>query len=131
MANAAVVLDGYTDLKRAFALADREIKRDLNGRLKEVAEPVRADAEALAIGRISNIGVPWSRMRVGVTSRDVYVAPRQRGVKGTGRQRRRRPNLANLLMDDAMLPALATNAPRIVAGVDDLLENIGRDWARV
>jgi hypothetical protein len=67
-------------------------------------------------------------MRVGVTRHTVYVAPKQRA--GRGGPGRGRPNLAGLLMDRAMLPALKTNAPRIELGLRSMLNEVGRDWER-
>lgn len=122
---------GYRELKIAFRYADNEIRKELDNRLRGVAEFVRTDAEELALGRVRNVGVPWSRMRVGVTSKSVYVAPKKRGVRRRGPEGRRRPNLADLLMDRAMQPALDGNQREILAGVDALLADIGRGWERI
>jgi hypothetical protein len=88
----AVVVEGLTDLQRAFKAADVSVQRELRKALRLAAEPVRADAERLAVAGIPRIGTPWSRMRVGVTNREVYLAPKERGQKGRD-QRLRRPNL--------------------------------------
>lgn len=122
---------GLRDLSRAFAAADKRLKNDLRDRLKRAAEPVRADAEASASSEIRNVqtGDSWSRMRVGVTTRLVYVAPRERGIRARGSVRRR-PNLAGLLMDRAMEPALERNETKIVRELEELLDDVGRDWER-
>lgn len=130
-ADSAIRVEGLRDLQRAFSLADRRLKTELRDRLRDAAEPVRADAENLAGERVRNIGGRWSRMRVGVTQRVVYVAPRERGVTSRGRASSRRPNLGGLLMDRAMQPALDQNREEVVREVDDLLLNIGREWERV
>jgi hypothetical protein len=67
-------------------------------------------------------------MRVGVTQTSVYVAPRHRGTRDG---RRRRPNLAGLLLQRSMLPALTRNQPRVVREVDEMLAKVGRKWERV
>ncbi len=115
---------GLTEMQRAFRLADRDLSRDLRATLKDVAEPVRSDAERLAVSGIRNVGLPWSRMRVGVTSKSVYVAPKERGR----RSRRRRPNLAGLLMDRAMSPALELNQGRIAHEVEEMLDDLFERW---
>lgn len=120
-----VRVEGLRELSRAFALADKEERKRFRATLREIAEPVRADAESLAISRIPNVGVPWSRMRVGVTRTSVYVAPRQRGSR-----RRKRPNLAGLLMDRAMSPALDAHQGEIAGAVDDMLGDVARLWER-
>lgn len=122
-------VEGLRDLQRAFTLADKTLERELRDTLREVAEPVRADAERLAVAGIPTIGLPWSRMRVGVTRTSVYVAPRQRGVRGNAT--RKRPNLAGLLLGRAMLPALEQNEPRVAAEMDKVLATVGKAWERV
>lgn len=120
-------VEGLAEMQRAFRVADRSLSRELRSSLREVAEPVRSDAEHLASAAIPRIGVPWSRMRVGITRHTVYVAPRQRGARDQARKRR---NLAGLLMDRAMLPALRVNEQRIVHRLEDMLDEVGRDWER-
>lgn len=124
-AERTIRIEGLADLNRAFALADRKVRLEKNAQLRELAEPVRADAESLAVATIPRIGIPWSRMRVGVTRTTVYVAPRQRGSRQPGT---RRPNLAGLLHGRAMVPALNANQQEIVAGVDRWLGEVGRSW---
>lgn len=121
-------LEGFRELQRALAQADRTVRTEFRLRLRAVAEPVRSDAERLASAEISRIGVPWSRMRVGITRTSVYVAPVERGRRT--RQSMRRPNLAGLLMGRAMLPALQQNEARTVAEVESMLADVGRDWGR-
>lgn len=123
-------VEGLRELQRAFSVADKKLAKELQSRLRDVAEPVRADAERLAVQEIRNIGIPWSRMRVGVTRASVYVAPVERGVKGRGRGGRRRPNLADLLMTRAMSPALDANQGRVLHELEDVLDNVGRAWER-
>ena len=119
-----IVVDGIADLQRAFQLADRKVQKDLRDRLKGAAEPVRQDAERLVFAGISRIGFPWSRMRVGVTRYTVYVAPRERGARGSTR---RRPKLANLMLPK-MEQSLADNQAGVIREVDELLGDVGRVW---
>ena len=88
----AVVVRGYSGLMRAFAQAERDVKLGLRHGLRDVAQPIAGTAEELARSRITNIGDQWPRMRVGVTQKVVYVAPRQRNKGGSKRR-----NLAGLL----------------------------------
>lgn len=120
-------VEGLADLNDAFRLADRKVRREKNDQLRELAEPVRVDAQTLAVSSIRRIGLPWSQMRVGVTRTSVYVAPRQRGARFRDRKR---PNLAGLLLDRAMLPALRINEAQIASGVDRWLGEVGRAWER-
>lgn len=117
------------ELQRLFARAGDEARRELRSELRLVAEPVRGDAEALAASSIRRIGIKWSRMRIGVTQKLVYVAPRQRGVKGRGVDKRRRPAFATLLQERAMEPVLRRNEPRIVADLEGVFERLAEKWS--
>lgn len=121
-------MEGLQGLQRAFSLADRESSRQLKSSLREAVEPVRSDAERLAASQIRRIGIPWSRMRVGVTQRSVYLAPQKRGTRG--RSSRSRPNLATLLLGRAMTPALEQNRDRVIDEVDEMLTDVAQLWGR-
>lgn len=124
-----VRVEGFRDLQRAFRVADEKLARELRDELREAAEPVRADAERLAVVGIPTIGLAWSRMRVGVTQTSVYVAPKQKGARLN--RARRRPNLADLLLGRAMVPALKQNEARVEEAVDDLLGRVGKAWEAI
>lgn len=128
MADKTVRLKGYTELQRAFARADPLLKKELNATLRETAAPVRSDAESNARARIRRVGVKWSRMRVGVTRRAVYVAPRARGIRGDDKRKRRK--FGDLLMDRAMLPALDAHAGNTEASLERMLDDLATDWER-
>jgi hypothetical protein len=113
------------DLQHAWAVADKETSKELRQALKLAAEPVRADAQSLAAHTIRRNTPEWERMRVGVTSRSVYVAPK---AKGTRQRQLRRPKFANLLASRAMQPALDRNIRQVEAKVDDALATVGRKW---
>jgi hypothetical protein len=126
----ALRVEGLRDLHRAFRVADKDLTKELRSSLRKVAEPVRADAETLASAGIRRIGIPWSRMRVGVTQTTVYVAPRKRGA-GRGRDPRSRPNLFDLLLQRSLEPALARNETRIVNEMEQMLGSVAKAWERV
>lgn len=130
-AESEIRVEGLREMNRAFARADKRLKKELTGRLREAAEPVRSDAERGVVSEIRNVreGDKWSKMRVGVTQRLVYVAPKQRGVKSKARAQHRRPNLAQAMLDP-FDKALAGNRDRVVRDVDDLLAEIGTEWGR-
>jgi hypothetical protein len=123
--NETLRVEGLRELQRAFKVADVSLHRELRSSLRQVAEPVRADAERLAVAAIPTVGIQWSRMRVGVTTTSVYVAPRQRGTRD---QRKRRPKFAGLLLGRAMEPALQHNQTRVMSGMQRVLDEVGRDW---
>lgn len=122
-----VAISGLRELQQAFREANSALSKELPAALRRAGEPVRIDAELLAVTSISHIGLRWSRMRVGVRPGLVYVAPKQKGAT-RGVSRRRRPNLAPLLMEKAMKPALARNLPEVQRIADDVLEQVERAW---
>lgn len=123
-----VRVEGLRQLSKAFKAADATLHKELKAALRQVAEPVKVDAEILAAERIRRIGFPWSRMRVGITQSSVYVAPQERGRRSRNNRAIRRPNLKPLLLDRAMEPALASNIPEIEAGLEEMLGTVGRAW---
>jgi len=131
VAERTLVVEGLQDLSRAFKAADRMLQRDLRRTLAEAARPVADTAESLAVAEIPNIGIPWSRMRVGVTQKLVYVAPVERGVKSRGRASLRRRNLKDKMLDEAMYPALDRNQELIVGRTQTMLIQLAGRWERV
>lgn len=124
-----VAVKGLHELQAALAHADKQTRLGVRGELRQVAEPVQRGAEQLAQSTIRRIGPRWSKMRVGITRDLVYVAPRQRGVKNRRAQDpRRRPNLAQLLMDRAMQPALDQHASEIEGRFENLLDTVANDF---
>ena len=124
----AVVLRGQRELLAALAKADKQTRLGVRRELRNVAEPVKRDASALALSTIRRMTVSpkWAGMRIGITRKLVYVAPRQRGTRG--RTRASRPNLANLLMDRAMQPALERNEHNLEARLGEALDRMANDF---
>lgn len=123
-------VEGLREFQRALKVADAALARETRDTLKKIADPVRSDAERLAVANIPRIGLPWSQMRIGVTQAAVYVAPKQRG-KGRGRDPRRRPNLFDLLLGRALEPALAQNEERVRREFEEMLNGVALRWERV
>lgn len=126
-----LAVSGLTGLSKACKLVGKEASKELRATLRVAAEPVRSDAEITAASTIRRIGPDWSKMRTGVTQRVVYVAPKQRGRASKENRNLRRPNLADLLLDRAMIPALNRNIPHVERAVDRMLTDLGQDWERV
>lgn len=116
-----VRVQGLRELNAAFGRISTQLKRDRASELAAAAEPVRARATDLAGSEIRNIGDQWSQMRIGVTTKVVYVAPKQRRKRGHSGARYGRPNLGTLLMNRAMQPALDEKAPEVYGLIDVML----------
>lgn len=120
-----IAVSGLRELNAAFAHSDKESRLGVRRVQRDLAEPVKLGAETLAVVRIRNIGMRWSRMRIGVTRTLIYVAPRQRGARNGPRHR---PNLAPLLMDRAMEPALEARRPQLEADTERMLDRIADEF---
>lgn len=117
MAAGQIRIKGQAEVEAAFLSLRKEVLAELRPALREIAQPVRELASEKAMENIRNIGAAWSRMRVGVTTKVVYIAPTSRRHGGSPR-----PNLAALLMDKAMQPALDESQGEIVAKLDALVD---------
>jgi hypothetical protein len=122
----AVVVEGYTEVMRAFARAERDTRLGVRRTFREAAEPVKKSAEELALSEVHRMpySPKWAKMRIGVTRREVYVAPRQRGIKGRGDDPRRRPNLAVIMGPRVFQAALDRHRAQIVHMVEHTLDVI-------
>lgn len=126
----AIRIQGLGELQRAFRVASVAMSKSINEVLDATADPVRFQAQELAVARIPRIGLPWSRMRVGVTRHTAYVAPVERGLK-RGFARRQRPNLKPLLLERALLPAFDQNRERIAQDFEEAMADMAKAWAKV
>lgn len=106
-----VRIHGVPELERALMEVRREVTKELRPALLAAAEPVRAEAQTLSVAHIHNIGPQWSRMRIGVTPKAIYVAPRSHRRGGSPRK-----NLAPLLAVQ-MQDALEDKREEVVAAV--------------
>jgi hypothetical protein len=118
---AVFVLSGLSEFRRALAAADAQAADDFKSVLEDVAKPMALHATGLAMQRIPRMTLPWAENRVGVSAREVYIVPRKRG---TSVPRRKRPNLAELLIDRAYDPTAEQFEPRIRADVERALDRI-------
>lgn len=114
---ATIVVEGLEEFRRDMRVMAATVDKEARVALRAAAEPVRTRAEDLAAGNIRNIGPVWSRMRLGVTLRVVYVAPRARRAGGSPR-----PNLGGLLMNEAMVPALEEKEPEVIEAMDGFID---------
>lgn len=119
MPSSGVHVRGLRELERDLRRGNREVLRELRREIRLVAEPVRELAEQKAASEITRIGPRWQRMKVGGVS-VVYVAPLSRRRGGPPRA-----NLADLLLDRAMVPALNELEGEIVGRVEGFLDTFG------
>lgn len=126
-ASGGYAVEGLRELNRTLKYAPKEVRLGIRKEYRTVAEPVRSTSATLAASSIRRIGPKWARMRTGVTQTEVYVAPRQRGVKGRDNPRAR-PNLGTLLATRATQPALRQHEHQIEDDFDDMLDRLVTKW---
>lgn len=114
-------MKGYRELSKTFKAMGKDVQKEVTKRLKEVGEPARRTAEQLAGENLSRLG-DWSQMRLGVTSKMVYIAPRQRSKRIASK----RPKLAVELLTKAMFPAIDEHEAEIMSALDDTLDELTR-----
>ena len=119
----AVRVRGLRELSRDFRRMSGGISDELVDGLKAAAEDVRTDAENYALTRIRNMprSPHWAGMRIGVSKAQglVFMVPSARGRGGRGRA-----NLATLLMERSMDPALQQNASSVERNVSGVLDKL-------
>jgi hypothetical protein len=122
VATGAIRVRGLRELQRDFKKISKQLSQEVKDSLVEAADPVKQSAQELALGEIRNMpeSPRWAEMRIGVTARSVYMVPQARRRGGHGG----RPNLANLLLERAMDPALERRADDVVRGVDAALGHL-------
>ena len=122
-----LTVKGMPELQRALRRTSSDVRRGVQKAQRDVAEPVRAEAERLATS-IGNVGSGWERMRTGLTSCSIYVAPRKRGRRGV--DKRKRPKFAAVLMDRALQPALDMHDADIERRYEQMLDDVADRFNR-
>ena len=119
-------VDGLRELLRVTDQLPKTVKREVRNELRRVAEPVRADAQALFLARVS---ADPKKTRYGVSVRKVGTISVEQRVKGKDRNpARRRPKFTDLVCDRSLEPAADRNQAQVVAGFNRVLDTLERKW---
>lgn len=133
MADAIVVIN-LAEINGALARSGPLIRKAARIGLTEAAEPVKRDADRLSLSEISGMKrarvkpPPWSFQKIGQTRHEVYIVPKQKGIRGRRDDPRGRPNFAVIMLGKAYEPALERNQVQVRVKVDNWL---GRAWSEV
>lgn len=109
-----IVVRGYTELMRAFAVAEVEVEVGMKRVLKQVGEIVRADAAA----RFSHYDAQSAagyRVSVNRTGVDLYQSIKGKGI---------RPEYGALQMRRAFLPALDDKRDEVETAFESFLDRV-------
>jgi hypothetical protein len=120
-----VYVKGLAEVNYLLSKADKETRLGLRKEEREVAKPISSDAERLTVQNIprTTLGkVRWWEMRIGVTQTLIYVAPKQKGVRGKGPKRRKK--FAPLMMERAMEPALKRHESEVEQRFEHVLDYV-------
>jgi hypothetical protein len=115
MAAGTVRVRGLRELQRDFAKMSKELKKDLRDELKQVAEPVAADAKS-KLSRYQ--GASISTIRPRVTMRSAFVTQGARKVTGL------RGDFGVLQMR-RLSEALDENKDEVVQGLERMIDKLG------
>ena len=118
MAASAVIVKGDREVARAFKSMERDARKAMRDRLKKEMDPVRSGAQS----RFSSVS-PRSAagFRTKVRTRDVAVQQSLRRTTG------RRGDFGAMQMRRALEPELQENEAKIVKGLTDALDDLGRE----
>jgi hypothetical protein len=117
-AASSVKVKGLREMQRAAKAAGKETSSEVRKALRDAAVPVQQTAQRLA-ATDARAGTKWSRMRIGVSARKVYVAPAARRTVGAPR-----PNFGGRLLGRAMMPALEQEQDDVMRRMEKALDNI-------
>lgn len=110
----AVNVEGIDRLVRDLRKIDKSLARDLQGKLKELAEPVADEVRSLS----SRYGSRTSRgIKIGIRGSTVVV---RQSIGG----KRVRPKFGSLLFRTAFIPAVEDRQAEVVDGVEKFLEQL-------
>ena len=127
---ARINVKGLAETYRAFGNISEDVQDELRDGLEEVGKPVQALGERYALERIRNMprSPAWAEMRIGVSKREalVYMVPDNTGRAGRGRGKRKRKNLASLLMNRAMDPAVEDNVDTTARELEKVIDKLSR-----
>lgn len=130
MADAVFVVN-LPEIQQSLSRINPAVGKAARLGLREASEPVRVDAGRLARANISGLRrtsgfagpAPWSIQKTGQTLHEVYVVPKEKGIKGrkTDGQERRAAKFVELMYSRSYEPALTRNEPRVRVTVDNWL----------
>jgi len=127
---ARINVKGLAETYRAFGNISEDVQDELRDGLEEVGKPVQALGERYALERIRNMprSPAWAEMRIGVSKREalVYMVPDNTGRAGRGRGKRKRKNLASLLMNRAMDTAGEDNVDTTARELEKVIDKLSR-----
>lgn len=134
----SVIVFNLSEINTAINQTGLKIGVAMRKGLLEAAEPIRVDAGRLSRARISGLRrtsgfgrpAPWSIQKKGQTTHEVFVVPKQKGIKGhkTEGEQRRATKFVELMYSRAYDPALAQNAERTRVYVDNWIGRVTREF---
>ncbi len=124
------------EITRSIKLLGPAVYKAARAGLLEAAEPVKRDADQLALSEISGMKrarakpPPWSIQKEGSTVHSVYIVPTQRGKRSqrTDGDRRRSDRFVSIMYGKSYNPALEKNRPVVAQTVDNWLGRVTREF---
>ena len=121
-----VRVEGLRELLRVTDQLPKEVRKEVRNQLRQVAEPVRADAQARFLTRVSS---SQRKTRYGISVRKAGTISVEQRVKGkSGLPQLRRPKFTALVRQRSLEPAVENNQREVVAGFNRVLDDLERKW---
>jgi hypothetical protein len=129
-----VIVSGFTQLERDLKATSPLMLKAMRTGLTLAMQPIKKDADALARSQISGMKrakqkpPPWSEQRIGQTTKEVYMAPTEKGARARQSSSLRRPNFAALMLGRSYDPALESNRVQVLNTVDNVIGTVTRTF---
>ena len=123
-----VRVEGLRELLRVTDQLPKQVRKDIRDQLRQVAEPVRREAQELFLTRVSS---NQRKTRYGVSVRKAGTISVEQRVKGkSGNPKLHRPGFTKLVWQRSLAPAVEHNEREVVAGFNRVLDDLERMWRR-
>jgi hypothetical protein len=140
-----IIVTGFTQLERDLKATGPEMLKAMRTGLTIAVQPIKKDADALALTKISGmkrarksarrhagfIGplLPaWSVQKTGQNTKEVYMVPTEKGARARENSALRRPNFAGLMLGKSYDPALEANRVQVYNTVEHVIGSVTRTF---
>lgn len=124
--NVSIRVDGLRELLAVTDQLDRDARRAVRNEIRDVAVPIRDEAQSLFLSRVSG---DQRKTRYGISVRKVGTVSVEQRVKGKDRDpRRRRPKFTALVWDRSLQPAADNKENEVAERFEKTMDGIRQRW---
>lgn len=124
--NVSIRVDGLRELLAVTDQLDRDARRAVRNEIRDVAVPIRDEAQSLFLSRVSG---DQRKTRYGISVRKVGTVSVEQRVKGKDRNPlRRRPKFTALVWDRSLQPAADNKENEVAERFEKTMDGIRQRW---